>query len=84
MHHQDLPEQAKVPFTMPVAAIPHLGGVLRNYVAGEFRDSDAHFDNINPVDGSVINRVAEADAQLVDEAVHAAHRALAGNGGRYQ
>ncbi|MGL5471414.1 MAG: 2-hydroxymuconic semialdehyde dehydrogenase [Shewanella sp.] len=81
MHQQDLPDQAKEPFTMPVAGIPYFGGVLRNYVAGEFRDSDAHFDNINPVDGSVINRVAEADAQLVDEAVHAAHQALAGEWG---
>lgn len=62
--------------------VPHAGGVLKNYVAGEFVDTDLRFDNINPVDGSLINQVAEADAALVDQAVKAAREALEGPWGK--
>lgn len=59
--------------------IPHLGAILKNYINGEFVSSDSLFDNINPVDGSVINRVAEANQTLVDRAVSAARNALKGS-----
>jgi len=58
--------------------VPHFGGILKNYVGGEFVSSDILFDNINPVDGSVINQVAEANAEIVDQAVTAAKKALHG------
>ena len=50
--------------------------LLKNYVAGAFIDGGAPFDNINPVDGSLVNRVAEADAGIVDRAVTAARAAV--------
>ena len=59
-------------------AVPHADGLLCNYVAGEFASTGARFDNINPVDGSLINRVCEADQALVERAVCAARSALAG------
>ncbi|WP_019529342.1 2-hydroxymuconic semialdehyde dehydrogenase [Dasania marina] len=62
--------------------IPHLGGVLQNYIGGRFVDSGRHFANINPVDGSEINRVSEATLGLVDEAVVAAKAALTGEWGQ--
>lgn len=61
--------------------VPHAGGLLKNYVAGEFVAGDKTFANINPVDGSEINRVAEADAGTVDLAVRAARSALKGEWG---
>lgn len=51
---------------------------IRNYVNGGFVDGAALFDDINPVDGTVIARVHEADARIVDEAVNAARAALEG------
>lgn len=58
--------------------IPHADGLLRNYVAGEFAEGGKNFTNINPVDGTEINRVSEADAELVNHAVRAAREALEG------
>ncbi len=55
---------------------------FKNYVAGEFTASDKLFENINPVDGSIINHVAEADSALVDKAVKSAHAALQGPWGK--
>ncbi|NRA83269.1 MAG: 2-hydroxymuconic semialdehyde dehydrogenase [Gammaproteobacteria bacterium] len=52
--------------------VPHAGTVLRNFVGGEFITSKKLFNNINPVDGTVINQVAEADEAIVDLAVKAA------------
>lgn len=53
--------------------------LLRSFVAGGYVDSSrSAWDNINPVDGSVANRVQEADAEVVDRAVTAARAALAG------
>ena len=49
---------------------------LRSYVNGEFVDSGRHFDNINPVDGSLICKVSEASKEQVDQAVRGARQAL--------
>ncbi|WP_068547194.1 2-hydroxymuconic semialdehyde dehydrogenase [Thalassotalea crassostreae] len=62
--------------------IPHADAVLRNYINGEFISSAMLFDNINPVDGSIINQVAEADKTMVDDAVMSAKRALKGEWGQ--
>jgi aminomuconate-semialdehyde/2-hydroxymuconate-6-semialdehyde dehydrogenase len=51
---------------------------LRNYIGGQFVSSEKTFQNINPVDGSVIAEVCEADAAMVDAAVSAARAALGG------
>lgn len=59
-------------------SIPHFDGVLCNYINGEFVDSARRFDNISPVDGSLINQVAEADSAMVNQAVLAARQALQG------
>ncbi|MGO9519484.1 MAG: 2-hydroxymuconic semialdehyde dehydrogenase [Candidatus Korobacteraceae bacterium] len=50
--------------------------VLSNFVNGEFVSGGREFDDINPADGTLIARVAEAGPQVVDAAVHAAHQAL--------
>jgi aminomuconate-semialdehyde/2-hydroxymuconate-6-semialdehyde dehydrogenase len=50
----------------------------RIFVDGAFHDGDNGFDVISPVDGSVVGVAHEAGAQLVDRAVAAARRALAG------
>lgn len=55
---------------------------ILNYVGGRFVEGAAGFDDINPVDGSVVAQVHEADATLVDEAVRAARAALNGPYGR--
>ena len=55
--------------------------IYKNYIAGEFLSSDRLFDDINPVDGSLIARVAEADKQMVEKAVGAAKIALKGEWG---
>jgi aminomuconate-semialdehyde/2-hydroxymuconate-6-semialdehyde dehydrogenase len=47
-------------------------GSILNYVGGRFVEGAAGFDDVNPVDGSVVARVHEADA------VHAARTALEG------
>ena len=44
---------------------------LNSYVDGEFSDSGKYFDNINPVDGSLICKVSEASKEQVDRAVKA-------------
>jgi aminomuconate-semialdehyde/2-hydroxymuconate-6-semialdehyde dehydrogenase len=55
---------------------------ILNYVGGKFVEGAAGFDDVNPVDGSVVARVHEADAALVDAAVAAARAALAGSYGQ--
>lgn len=62
--------------------IPHFGGLLRNYIQGEFVGSTELFANISPVDGSLINQVAKADKTQVDQAVAAARQALHGEWAR--
>jgi len=55
---------------------------ILNFVGGTFVEGAAGFDDINPVDGSVVAQVHEADAALVDQAVRAARAALNGPYGR--
>src|SRR6516225_3243916 len=56
--------------------------LLQNYINGRFAKGVREFADINPADGSVIARVTEAGQTIVDEAVAAARRALAGDWGR--
>jgi aminomuconate-semialdehyde/2-hydroxymuconate-6-semialdehyde dehydrogenase len=53
---------------------------LHHFIDGQFRPSRAGntFDDVNPVDGKVIARVAEGGAAEVEAAVAAARAALAG------
>jgi aminomuconate-semialdehyde/2-hydroxymuconate-6-semialdehyde dehydrogenase len=52
---------------------------IRNFVGGAYVEPDERcWDKISPVDGTVIARVHEADAALVDRAVQAARTALDG------
>lgn len=54
----------------------------RNYVNGSFVETGHTFQNICPVDGSLLSEVHEADAKLVDQAVQGARRALEGEWGQ--
>ncbi|KHL76045.1 betaine-aldehyde dehydrogenase [Pseudomonas putida] len=54
----------------------------RNYVNGRWVESPNTFEDISPVDGSLVALVHEADGDLVDEAVKAGHRAIASAWGR--
>lgn len=54
----------------------------RNYINGEWRESARRFDDHNPVDGSVVAQVHEADRQAVDDAIRAGHAAITGDWGR--
>ncbi len=54
---------------------------IRNYIAGQFLTSESRFDDINPVDGSLVGTVHEADEAMVDRAVAAARDALHGEWG---
>ncbi|MEV6604614.1 2-hydroxymuconic semialdehyde dehydrogenase [Kutzneria sp. NPDC051319] len=57
--------------------------VLQNFVGGQYVDGGDLFDDVNPVDGSLVARVQEADRDVVDGAVRAARRALEGEWGRF-
>ena len=69
---------------MPTASdpIPLAGTQLPCLIDGAFIRGSRSFENINPVNGSVICTVSEADAEQVDRAVQAARRALRGPWGR--
>jgi len=54
----------------------------KNYINGKFVGSNKQFTKINPVDGTVVAQVHEADRAMVDEAVRAARAALKGPWGR--
>jgi aminomuconate-semialdehyde/2-hydroxymuconate-6-semialdehyde dehydrogenase len=56
---------------------------LRNFVDGEFVGGSRLFDDLNPADGTLIARVSEAEAAVVDAAVDSAHRALPGEWGKF-
>ncbi|WGS53287.1 2-hydroxymuconic semialdehyde dehydrogenase [Paraburkholderia sp. D15] len=56
---------------------------FQNFIGGQWVSTDRQFDNINPVNGSLIGRVHEAGAAEVDAAVRAARDALAGPWGRF-
>ncbi len=49
---------------------------ILNYINGQFVRGKREFADVNPADGSVIAQVTEADQGLVDDAVHAARKAL--------
>ena len=51
---------------------------LPNYVGGEFIQCSNFFDNINPVNGTVVNVISEADIETIDYAVKSAHSSLVG------
>ncbi|NIF55118.1 2-hydroxymuconic semialdehyde dehydrogenase [Burkholderia sp. Ax-1724] len=55
---------------------------FRNFVNGEFIESNSRFPNHNPANGRIIGEVHEADRELVDFAVDAGHRAVRGGWGR--
>lgn len=55
---------------------------IKNYIAGQFEGSSDTFDDINPVDGSLVGRVHAADRDMVNRAVAAARAALQGPWGR--
>jgi aminomuconate-semialdehyde/2-hydroxymuconate-6-semialdehyde dehydrogenase len=57
--------------------------LLHNFVDGRFMPGEREFDDINPADGTIIGRVAEAGPQVVDAAVAAGRRALRGEWGRW-
>ena len=63
-------------------SLPSTLGSLRNYVDGEFVSTDKRFDNVSPLHGKVLGQVHEADVALVDRAVRAARKALAGPWGQ--
>ena len=52
-----------------------------NFIDGKFVPGKLEFADVNPADGSVIAQVAEADENLVDDAVRAARKALHGEWG---
>ena len=52
--------------------------LIQNYIDGRFVPGEHEFDDVNPADGTVIAHVTEASQAQVDEAVHAARRALRG------
>ena len=55
---------------------------IQNYIDGRFVPGKREFADVNPADGKVIAQVGEADKAQVDEAVHAARRALREEWGR--
>ena len=75
------------PLAGPTAGPMPAAGALaprqtRNFVDGDWADGISTFDNISPVDGSLVSQVHEAGPELVDRAVRAARAALAGPWGR--
>jgi aminomuconate-semialdehyde/2-hydroxymuconate-6-semialdehyde dehydrogenase len=56
--------------------------LIQNYIDGRFVSGKNDFADVNPADGTTIAHVTEADEGQVDEAVHAARRALNGEWGR--
>lgn len=57
--------------------------VIENYIAGNFLSSEKLFTNTNPVHGSVVAMVAEADRKMVDNAVRAGRETSDGEWGAY-
>ncbi|MBN9430415.1 MAG: 2-hydroxymuconic semialdehyde dehydrogenase [Burkholderiales bacterium] len=54
----------------------------RNYIDGRWYESAKRFDDLNPIDGSHVAQVHEADRGMVDRAVRAGRAALDGPWGR--
>jgi aminomuconate-semialdehyde/2-hydroxymuconate-6-semialdehyde dehydrogenase len=55
---------------------------IKNYIDGRFVSGEQEFADVNPADGTVIAQVSEASEPQVDEAVHAARKALRGEWGK--
>jgi aminomuconate-semialdehyde/2-hydroxymuconate-6-semialdehyde dehydrogenase len=55
---------------------------LHSYINGSFVAGKREFADINPADGTFIAMITEADASMVDAAVHAARNALQSEWGR--
>src|SRR6185312_17248432 len=55
---------------------------LKNFIAGEFVAGGKTFDDISPVDNTLIAKVHEADQAQVDKAVDAARAAYKGAWGK--
>jgi aminomuconate-semialdehyde/2-hydroxymuconate-6-semialdehyde dehydrogenase len=55
---------------------------ILNHIDGKFVRGKRDFADVNPADGSVIAQVAEADQELVNDAVQAARKAVQGEWGR--
>lgn len=55
---------------------------IRNFIGGNYVDGVGLFDDINPVDGSVVAQVHTADEGVVDAAVRSARAAMNGPWGR--
>lgn len=56
----------------------HLTNTIRNFINGDFVDGADEFDDLNPVDGSLVAKVQTADSEIVDRAVRAARSAYEG------
>jgi len=54
---------------------------IKNFVGGEWRASQETWEKTSPFDGRVVARVHEAGQDLVDVAVQAGQRAVAGEWG---
>jgi len=50
--------------------------IYKNYIAGAFQSSQKLFDDISPIDGSLVAKVAEASNSDVDKAIDAARNAF--------
>src|SRR6516162_9056595 len=64
-----------------MTAIAHVGGVsvdTRHWIGGMRVGSAAAFDDVSPIDGTVIARVARGGAAEAGQAVQAAERAFPG------
>ncbi len=49
--------------------------IIKNYIAGKFLTSEKQIEDTNPVDGSMVAMVAEADREMVDNTVRAGRTA---------
>lgn len=56
--------------------------ILPLYIDGEFIVNERQFDNISPIDNTLVNRVSYAEKAMVDDAVAAARAALDGDWGK--
>lgn len=56
---------------------------FKNFVGNSFIEGASTYEDLNPVDGSVVGLVHEADARVVDAAVAAARAALNGEWGSW-
>ena len=57
--------------------------ILKSYINGEFVDSGLYFANINPVNGLVLAQIAQANEQMITNAISSARSALKGPWGQF-